>query len=369
MLCIIQATSYKDIRMKVHNLLIIATLLSTSAFAEDNQPLLVRLGAYKQHYQQADEEADISRTTLQSLQIELKSSQSKLQSLKKERDNERNKLDELRAAEEKMPSIDFTDQINRQSDAVSKAGKKYQAQIEHVKATEEKVNDNKTRYAIAVEQEKNIRQSIDGIHEQLASAELQKRLQDINQSKQISVEVRETCSVEITPRACRDQAKTKAERQAAEKGSVVIVESVTEIKDFNMTKDEIKSRVKVRLSNIQVTRDEKALTSDETAWTISYAITATVTPIITEEMRKEMKAQIIAEVSGGWNPDTATALDTDETEQPVQEEYKKPAPRYSAEQDEPVIQSPNNETTIRAAPERSTPQDNSKIKQRTFSSF
>lgn len=287
--------------MKVLFPLLLASLFSTTALADD-QPLHQKLASYKQQYQQASDDANLSRTTLDTQQIELKSAQSKLQSLKSERDNERTRLDELRAAEEKMPSIDFTDQINRQSDAVSKAGKKYQAQLELVKINEEKVNENKTKYAIAVEQEKNIRKSIDGMHEQLASAELQKRLQSINQSKQISVEVRETCSLDITQRACRDQAKTKAERQAAEKGSVVMVESVTEIKNFNMSKDEIKSRVKVRISNIQVTRDNYDLTADKSGWTVDYAITATVTPVMTEDMRQDMKAQIIAEISGGWTP-------------------------------------------------------------------
>jgi hypothetical protein len=367
MLCIIQSTRNKDIRMKVHNLLIIATLLSTSAFADDNQPLLDRLGAYKQHYQQASEDANLSRNALETHQIELKSSQSKLQSLKKERDNERTRLDDLREAEEKMPSIDFTDQINRQSDTVSKAGKKYQAQLEHVKATEEKVNDDKTRYAIAVEQEKNIKKSIDSIHEQLASAELQKRLQGINQSKQISVETRETCSVEITPRTCRDQAKTKAERLAAEKGSVVMVESVTEIKNFNMTKDEIKSRVKVRLSNIQVTHDSYDLTADKTGWTVDYAITATVTPVITEEMRKDMKAQIIAEISGGWNADAPTASEPEQKF--MQEKPDQETPRYS-EETKPFTQPINNEAANRVIPERNTPPpEQPKTKQRSFSSF
>ena len=303
--------------MKVLFPLLLASLFSCTALADD-QPLKQKLDVYKQQYQQASEDVNLSRTALNTHQIELKSAQSKLQSLKTERDNERTRLAELRSAEEKMPSLDFTDQINRQSDAVSKVGKKYQAQLEFVKVSEEKANENKTKYAIAVEQEKNIRKSIDGIHEQLASTELQKRLQGLNQSKQISVEVRETCSLDVTQRACRDQAKTKAERQAAEKGSVVMVESVTEIKNFNMTKDEIKSRVKVRISNIQVTRDNYDLTADKSGWTVDYAITATVTPVMTEDMRQDMKAQIIAEISGGWtprlpdnNPNTITRNDSE----------------------------------------------------------
>ena len=157
--------------MKILFPLLLASLFSYTARADD-QPLKQKLDNYKQQYQQADDDANLSRTALDTHLIELKSAQSKLQSLKTERDNERTRLAELRAAEEKMPSLDFSDQINRQSDAVSQAGKKYQAQLELVKINEEQINENKTKYAIAVEQEKNIRKSIDGMHEQLASADL-----------------------------------------------------------------------------------------------------------------------------------------------------------------------------------------------------
>jgi len=323
--------------MKARILLVTAALLSTSVLAEE--PLATRLETQKQQYQQASDDANLARTALETDQIELKSAQSKLQSFKTERDNERTKLDDLRSAAEKMPTIDFTDQINRQNDAVYKAGRKYQSQLDNVKTLEEKVHEDKTRYAIAAEQQKSLKMSIDSMHEQLAGAELQKRLQGINKSRNINVEVRETCSLQLTQAACRDQAKAKAERQAAEKGSVVMVESVTEIKNFNMTKDEIKSRLKVRISNIQVTRDSYDLTADKTGWVVDYAITATVTPVITEDMRKDMKAQILAELSGDWNPDeseldteedTAAPMETEGVVQPIEPgRYKAPVESYT----------------------------------------
>lgn len=290
--------------MKFIVLLVCATWCSAIALAEES--LTMRLENHKQQYQQASDTANQARSTLDTSQIELRSAQSRLQTLKKERDTERAKLDELRNTEAKM-DVDLTDQINHQSEIASGVGKKYQSQLGQIKALEEKIQEKKTQYAVAVEQQKSLKSSINGIHEQMASAALQQRLQGINQPRSISVETRETCGADnITQRACRDQAKAKAERQAAEKGSVVMVESVTEIKNFNMTKDEIKSRLKVRLSNIQVTRDDINLTADKSGWVVDYAITATVTPVVTDEMRNEMKAQIMAEISGSWNPDTST---------------------------------------------------------------
>ena len=287
--------------MKTRYCLLLTYLITATALAQAPDANN-KLTNYKLQYQQATDDANLSRTALDTHQIELNSAQVKLQSLKTERDKERTQLDELRAAAEKMPTIDFADQISHQNDTVYQAGKNYQLQLEQVKTIQESISEHKTRYAIALEQEKNFKKSITSLLEQQAGAEMQARLQNLNQSKQISVEIRETCSLQITQGACRDQAKAKTERQAAEKGALVMVESVTEIKNFNMSKDEIRSRVKVQLSDLQVTRDHYDLTADKTGWTIDYAITATVTPVITDAMRQDMKAQVIAEISGGWIP-------------------------------------------------------------------
>ena len=50
-----------------------------------------------------------------------------------------------------------------------------------------------------------------------------------------------------TMNQCKKQALDHARRDAMEKGGKVLVESITEIKDFKLTKDEIKSRAKVQI--------------------------------------------------------------------------------------------------------------------------
>ncbi|MCW8956547.1 MAG: hypothetical protein OQL09_06660 [Gammaproteobacteria bacterium] len=280
-------------------LLIAALFFSASAVADNNQRQLDQLQDYNRQLQQANDRVSKSKIRYETLKIEQAASQSKLRSLKVTVDDERKKLKDLRAAEEQFPNIDFTDQLSQQRAIWQKANREYLTHSEFVSALDSKINESRTNYDIAVRQQKNIQDSIDNISGQLANTELQKRLRSIQKSKRISIAVRETCSLSVTKDDCRDKARVKAERKASEKGSVVVVESVTEVKNFNLSKDEVRSRVKARISDIKVTKDSYDLTADKSGWVVDYAISALVTPVVTEQMMDDLKKQIILGLSSG----------------------------------------------------------------------
>lgn len=286
-------------RMKLLILLVSALLFSASVVADNNQRLLNQLQDYNRQLQQANDQVSKSKIRYETLKIQQTASQSKLRSLKVTVDEERKKLKDLRAAEEQFSNIDFTDQLSQQRTVWQKANREYLTHQEFVNALDGKINESRANYNIAVRQQKNIQDSIDNISGRLANTELQKRLRAIQKSKRINIAVRETCSLTVTKDDCRDKARIKAERKASEKGSVVVVESVTEVKNFNLSKDEVRSRVKARISDIRVTRDSYDLTADKTGWIVDYGISALVTPVVTEQMRNDLKNQIILGLNSG----------------------------------------------------------------------
>jgi predicted nuclease with TOPRIM domain len=332
-----------DFSKKIRGLLILTLLFSAQSVVAES-PLQKQLNDYKFKYQQAVEEANKAKTNLQTRQIQLNSANSRLLTLEQERDAEDVKLDRLRATAKKMPGVDLYDQIRQQHDVVYEAGKRYADQAQTVKGLGERIAIDRTQYSIAMERQKGLQSSIEGILNQLAASEFKKRLDKINRSQTVKASVRETCSLQLTVQNCRDQARTKAERKAAENGSVVMVESVTEVKNFNMTKDEIRSRIKVSISNVKVERDEYNLTPDKTGWVVDYAIVATVTPVISSAMRKDMKAQIVSEITGDWRPQSLESFvvtDTQPDSQPVSEPEPEPSQTgYSTTSIEPKAATP-----------------------------
>ncbi|MDH5391632.1 MAG: hypothetical protein OEY11_00470 [Gammaproteobacteria bacterium] len=288
-------------RRNILILLITTVLSSPFAIAGSNQ---TQLKEYQQQLNQANSSLRKSKVRYETLEIQRSASTAKLQSIKATVDSERKKLKDLRKAEEQFPNIDFTEQLNKQRAIWQKANRDYLTNSAFVQALDDKINDSRASYDINLKKQKSIQDSIADLSDQMAGSQLQNQLKSLRTSKRINVSVRETCSLTVTKDKCRDQARVKAERQASEKGSVVVIESITEVKNFNLTKDEVRSKVKARISDIRVTNDSYDLTKDKTGWVIDYAISALVTPSVTKEMIADLKSQIIQGL-GSDGADTA----------------------------------------------------------------
>lgn len=270
--------------------------------------------AQYQRYQQkknelvtVNEEYEKAKVGYQSAKIELSTATSKLDSLKANVEAERSRLDKLRDFEAENPEMDFSDKINQQRAQWKQANQDYLTNREYVASLTSKVNQYKTQHDIAFNKSKHLQATLQRISDDIAGAQVNDKLRQIQTSRRITIKVRETCSLSVTKDNCRDQARVKAERQAAERGSLVVVDSVTEIKNFNLTKDEARSRVSARVSDIQIIKDTYDLTADKTGWQVDYEISAMVTPVITEKMREELKRQAMSSLGAGYTATSTSA--------------------------------------------------------------
>lgn len=278
------------------------TLFSLDAVASDQELRLLQSKLQEMKALNAElEKAHIGYSTAQ---IELDTAQSKLGRLKSRAEVERETLDELRNTEAKFPDIDFTDKINAQRAEWRAANKAYLSEQEYVRVLSDKAAQDKQTYDIAMSRREGLQKSIDRMSAELAEKQLNAELAQIQKPQNIRVSAIETCSLSVTKDDCMDKARIKAEREAAERGSLVVVDTVTEVKNFNLTKDEARSRVTARISDIRIIKQTFDLTPDKTGWRVEYEISALVTPAITDNMRNELKQQIISSLG------TATTLET-----------------------------------------------------------
>jgi hypothetical protein len=244
-------------------------------------------------------ELDKAHIGYSTAQIELESADLKLNNLKTTTDVERERLDALRETEAKFPDIDFADKVDVQRNKWREVNKAYLSEKEYVRVLRDKSIQDKQVYDIAVKKREVLLQSINRISNEVAETQLNQQLAKIRKSQNIQVSSVETCSLSVTKDDCMDKARIKAEREAAERGSLVVVDAVTEVKNFNLTKDEARSRVSARVSDIRIIKQTYDLTPDKTGWHVEYAISAMVTPAINEQMRAELKQQIIASLGSG----------------------------------------------------------------------
>lgn len=209
-----------------------------------------------------------------------------------DRDNPGEIVEQLRAAEEK--NIESARALSEAKDRRAK----YEAElIAHKKLAARQYNE-------FLKQQKSFEREIDRVVE----VGLQERLSSLQVSKVVEVTERVPCGNDPIP-VCKERSKKAAELKASEQGSVVLINSLTEIKNFKMTKDELRSEVRATLSN-------KTFSNQHLIGETEYetTITANVEPVVGDALSKQIsdniRSDIYSQVGGRidyrhiQNPDT-----------------------------------------------------------------
>ena len=132
--------------------------------------------------------------------------------------------------------------------------------------------------------------------ERIVESQLQKRLSTLQVKKEVQVTSKVACANDSIP-VCKERSKKAAEMDASERGSVVFVDSLTEVKNFQLSKEEVRSEVQATLTN-------KVFSNQHFVGDAEYetTITATVEPAIGTRLREQMantiRSQVNAKVGG-----------------------------------------------------------------------
>lgn len=124
----------------------------------------------------------------------------------------------------------------------------------------------------------------------VVDAQLQERMQALQVKKEVTATERVSCGDDSIP-VCKERSKKAAELKASEMGSVVFVNSLTEVKNFKLSKEELRSEVQATLSNKQFSNQHMV---GETEY--ETTVTASVEPVIGDSLREQMADAIRAQV-------------------------------------------------------------------------
>lgn len=236
------------------------------------------------------------------------------------------------------PDLDLTDKV-----ANSKTQYTQQKKLVDKQQTSIKVIDrNLARYNNSYREKKSeiapLETSYVGLKKAIVEKELKKRIRSFKVSKKVTAKGRYSCG-ELKLPVCKARARKNAEQVAVEQGSSVLINSMTEVRNFQLSKEIIRSEVGATLSNVKVTKKNWL---GEDTWVV--AISATVTPSLSNHLKSEMYANVendlntklalnspIGTMGGAYTPPRNSGL--------VKEDYPRnrtqdrdPASRLSREQ-------------------------------------
>lgn len=118
----------------------------------------------------------------------------------------------------------------------------------------------------------------------LAKRYTKQKLYSMQQNVVVAAEATVFCGDDVTPRDCRKKALAKADRKALEQGSVIVVESITEVKNFQLSYDEVHSEFKAKLSNRKILTDTPAVGQH------TISISTEVTPMMTSALKESINS-------------------------------------------------------------------------------
>jgi hypothetical protein len=223
-------------------------------------------------------------------QADKRSAISSIRRLEGESEQARSKLEKLQAFDRDNPGMISREQVVAAEDQNRNAFRALKEARERKSAAEARINalsvDASAKYAEFLRLQKSFERDVDRV----VDVQLQERLAVLQVKKEISATERVACGDDSIP-VCKERSKKAAELKASEMGSVVFVNSLTEVKNFKLSKEELRSEVQATLSN-------KVFSNQHMVGETEYetTITANVEPVIGDTLREQMAGAIRSKV-------------------------------------------------------------------------
>lgn len=231
-----------------------------------------------------------------SVQAEKSAAKASVQQQEAESKEARTKLEKLQNFDRDNPGEISPAQLNAAVDRNKQAFSALKEAREHVVNADARTNslssEASTQYAEFLRLQKSFERDVSRV----VDGQVDQQIRGLQVSKDVEVTERVPCGDDSIP-VCKERSKKAAELKATERGSVVFVNSFTEVKNFKLSKEELRSEVQATLTN-KVFSNQHMVGETEYETTIK----ATVVPAISDSLREQiagaMRSEVYAVVGG-----------------------------------------------------------------------
>ena len=270
---------------------------------------------------------------------------SSIRRLQSESEQAKAKLEKLQEFDRDNPGTISQEQLRSAESQNRQAFSALQDARDKKDGSEAKINslgvDASTKYADFLRLQKSFERDVDRV----VDAQLQERLRVLQVKKEVTATEKVPCGDDSIP-VCKERSKKAAELKATETGSVVFVNSLTEVKNFKLSKEEIRSEVQATLSN-KVFSNQHLVGETEYETTITANVEPAIGDQLREQMRSSIRSQVYDIIGGG--------IDFSQVQDPSQlatisggQDYEDAAPARSS-------RARKNAADEQAAPQEATP--------------
>lgn len=132
------------------------------------------------------------------------------------------------------------------------AGKKdLQAALQNVSSLNTRLSQVRADVAQQEAISAGMQNDLAALNDELEAARYERLRQQIEQDRTVEAEAEVSCGENMSIKDCRQLALDTAKRRAVEKGSAMLVDSATEVENFQLTKDQIRSSVRGIIKSVE----------------------------------------------------------------------------------------------------------------------
>ena len=256
-----------------------ASAYSNELIDDQQRAYSVELGKYKQ-----------TNNKIKRLNTAIRASEAELEEREKEKVDAAAALEKIQSIDRENPSLGLSDKVQEAQARNRRAFSDYRQSEKDVKQLRRRVIPLDTELKDSSIILNSLAREIGQLNDQMVATELDKRIAKLNNTKTVEGYSEVGCGEE-SARKCQQRALSLAKRDASEKGSIVVVQAITHIDNFQLTKDQVKTNVRAQLSDVEILK--KGWIGDST---YQYHIRAQVTPVIGADLKAQIEESVSQEL-------------------------------------------------------------------------
>jgi hypothetical protein len=229
-------------------------------------------------------------------QGEINSTKAALSSLQAENERAGQRLETLQDVERKNPESIQPEKLKAAEDENRRSYRSLTEARRRVSKLESELIDLKSSVVQENADFEHARREYVGHLDVLTDRQVEERIRAFQVTKTTEASGTASCE-QVTLTACRHLSQKNAELKASEQGSVVVIDSMTEVKNFKLSKEELRSVVSATLSDVRVL-EQKLVNEQYYQTRISATVSPAISPAFRQQLRDGARAELLAKAGG-----------------------------------------------------------------------
>ncbi len=272
-------------------------MVSTLSVAAEETPIgMAELGNKRPVLLAKIKDINASKSRIATLQAERNAADESLRLAQIKSREARDNLEKKQKYDRENPG-EITDKLNAAGEQNRQAANALKLSKEKLAEVERNLINANTIGAAQFAEFKRLQQDFEVHLKALVEFQLQNKVVALQVAKVVEAKGVVSCGDDAV-RLCKDKSRKEAEKKATEQGSVIDFSAFTEVKNFQLSKEEIRSEVHATLSGEEILSQKYSDETSSALTEIRVKVDPVISPILRQRMADAIRDDLLIQLGG-----------------------------------------------------------------------